>query len=133
MSTDPKKYAPPPGVEFSPRLLKDLYVERFGKDAVKALEQEFQVPRLDKNGKPKEDETVLDEAAFYAEIRKTLVSLQPVDDAELRTLGVDRSRRIKDLLVTTGQVLDTRVFLLDVDTAGEPHDGLVRVELTLSD
>jgi len=47
VSTNPKKYAPPPGVEFSPRLLKDLYVERFEKDAVKALEQEFQVPELD--------------------------------------------------------------------------------------
>lgn len=53
--------------------------------------------------------------------------------AELRTLALDRSRRIKGLLVQTGQVEDTRVFLLDVDDEGKLEDGRVRLDFKLTD
>jgi hypothetical protein len=132
VATDPKKYTPPTGIRYAPRLLRDLYVERLGKDATKALEQKFQVPEIGKDGKPKE-KMVLDEPAFYAEIQTALVALQPIDDTELRTLALERSQAIKTVLVTQGQVTDTRIFLVDVDNEGEAKDGAVRMELKLTD
>jgi hypothetical protein len=131
-AADPKRYAPPQGVELSPRLLRDLFVERFGKDGVKALEQKCQVPEIGKDGKPKDD-TVLDEAAFYAQIRKILVDGQVVEESELRMLGMNRSLTIKNELVINGQIPDSRVFLLDVENAAELKDGLIRLDLTLTD
>ena len=130
---DPKKYTPPEGADYSAKLLEDLYKEFYGKDAMKALEEQCQVPELDKEGNAKKDKTVLDEAAFYAEIQRILTERQPVSEEELKSLGVDRSRYVKDLLVTTGQIVDTRIFILDVDTEGEAQDGQVRVEMKLSD
>ncbi len=94
------------------KLLRDLYDERFGKDAAKTLEQRFQIPEIGKDGKPKDD-TVLDEPAFCAEIERMLTDLQPVEASELNTLALDRSTGIKNILVQTGGVDPTRIFILD--------------------
>ena len=138
IQSDPKKYGQPKGADgFSSRLLSDLYIEQFGKGSLKKLEVRFQVPvsetrEAGQRQKKDPDETVLDERAFYAEIHRALVALQPVGEAELRTLALDRSSRIKALLVQKGQVADTRVFLLDVDDGGKFENGLVRLDFKLS-
>jgi hypothetical protein len=133
IAADPKKYAPPPGVETSPRLLKDLYIERFGKDAAKALEQKFQIPELDKEGKPKKNKTVLDDKAYYEDIRRALVDLESVDELELQTLAVTRGRSVKEFLVSGAGIVETRIFLVDVNTESGAREGVIRTELTLSD
>lgn len=139
IQSDPKKYGQPKGADgFSSRLLSDLYIEQFGKDSLKKLELRFQVPvsetsEAGEKQKKGSDERVLDERAFYAEIDRMLVTLQPVDEAELRTLALGRGRRIKNLLVQTGQVEDKRVFLLDVVDEGKLEDGRVRLDLKLTD
>jgi hypothetical protein len=129
---DPRKYAPAPGAAYPVRLLRDLYDGQFGKDAAKSLERRFQVPKLDKEGKPKGDDTVLDEPSFCAEIEKTLTDLQPVDPAELNTLALDRSTAIKDSIVRTSGVDPTRIFILDPDDEGELKEEKIRLEMSLS-
>ena len=129
---DPKKYTPSQSAAYPVKLLRDLYVERFGKDAIKTLEERFQVPETGKDGKPKDD-TVLDEPAFYAEIERVLTDLQPVPDTELDTLALDRAMTIKETLVQTSAVDPTRIFFLDADDQGEFKDAKIRLELKLSD
>jgi hypothetical protein len=129
---DPKKYTPAQGAAYPVKLLRDLYDERFGKDAAKTLEERFQVPKLDEEGKPKGDDTVLDEPAFCAEIEKALTDLQPVEPGELNTLALDRSTGIKNILVQTDGVDPTRIFILDPDDQGELKDARIRLELSLS-
>jgi hypothetical protein len=128
---DPKKYTPSQGAAYPAKLLRDLYAEQFGKDAVKTLEERFQVPEIGKDGKPKDD-TVLDEAAFCAEIEKTLTDLQPVEASELNTLALDRSTGIKNILVQTSGVDPTRIFILDPDDLGELNGAKIRLEMALS-
>jgi hypothetical protein len=114
------------------KLLRHLYAGQFGKDAVKALEKRFQVPETGKDGKPKDD-TVLDEAAFCAEIERTLTDLQPVTEDELRSVALDRAMSIKDALVGTSAVDPARVFFLETDDQGEFKEGKIRLELKLAD
>jgi len=129
---DPKKYTPSQGAAYPVKSLRDLYVERFGKDAIKTLEERFQVPEIGKDGKPKDD-TVLDEPAFCAEIERVLTDLQPVPDTELDALALDRAMTIKETLVQTSAVDPTRIFFLDADDQGELKDAKIRLELKLSD
>jgi hypothetical protein len=105
--------------------------QQFGKDAVKTLEERFQVPKIGKDGKPKDD-TVLDEPAFCAEIEKALTDLQPVADSELNTLALDRAVGIKNILVQTSAVDPTRIFILDPDDQGALENAKVRLVLELS-
>ncbi|MDL1978830.1 MAG: DUF748 domain-containing protein [Deltaproteobacteria bacterium] len=140
IQSDPKKYRQSKGADgFSSRLLSDLYVEQFGKGSLKKLGGRFQVPVSEtheaeqRQKKDSSGETMLDERAFYAEIHRALVALQPVAEAELRTLALDRSTRIQALLVRKGQVADTRVFLLAVDDEGKFEDGRVRLDLKLTE
>lgn len=139
IQSDPKKYRQSKGADgLSSRLLSDLYVEQFGKGSLKKLGVRFQVPVSEtreaaQRQKKDSDETALNERAFYAEIHRALVALQPVAEAELRTLALDRSTRIQALLVRKGQVADTRVFLLAVDDEGKFEDGRVRLDLKLTE
>ena len=129
---NPKKYTPAEGAAYPAKLFRDLYKEQFGKDAVKTLDERFQVPKIGKDGKPKDD-TVLDEPAFCAEIEKALTDLQPVADSELNTLALDRAVGIKNILVQTSAVEPTRIFILDPDNQGALENAKVRLELELSD
>ncbi len=129
---DPGKYPPTLGAAgYAPRLFRDLYDEQFGRDAREALEQRFQVPKIEKDGKPHPEDTVLDEAAFYAELRKLLTDAHPVDPTELRALAQDRSTAVKSFLVQTGNVEATRIFLLEVDENAKLTDGRIQMELQL--
>ncbi len=129
---DSGKYPPTLGVAgYAPRLFRDLYEEQFGRDALTELEQRFQVPKVDKDGKPDPEKTVLDEAAFYAEVRKALTDAQPVDPTELRALAQDRSTAVKSFLVQTGNVEETRIFLLEVDENAKFTDGRIQMDLQL--
>ena len=128
---DPKKYTPAAGAAYPVKLFRDLYTEQYGKEAVKTLERRFQVPKIDKDGRLKDD-TVLDEPAFCAEIEKALTDLQPVDASELQTLALDRAAGIKNTLVQASGVDPTRIFILDPDDGGELKDAKVRLEMALS-
>jgi len=129
---DPGKYPPTlGGAGYAPRLFRDLYDEQFGRDSREALEQHFQVPKIEKDGKPHPEDKVLDEAAFYAELRRVLTEAHAVDPTELRALAQDRSTAVKSFLVQTGNVVETRIFLLEVDENAKLTDGRIQMDLQL--
>ncbi len=132
MRLNPDKYKVPVGYQYSPELLRDLHTEILGEAATDTLEAHCQVPELDKEGKPKNSQ-VLDKGLWLDSLHSELVASQDVDEAELFALGLARSNHIKYVLVNTGQVSSSRIFLLNVDDEAELEDGLVRMTLELTD
>ncbi len=132
MRLNPDKYKVPVGYEYSPELLRDLHSEILGAAATDTLEARCQVPELDKEGKPTES-LVLDKALWLESLRTDLVEAQVVDEAELFALGLARSNYIKNVLVNDGQVVSSRIFLLNVDDEGVLEEGFVRMTLELTD
>ncbi len=134
LASDPKKYGG--GVGYSPRLLEDLYAERFEKQGLAEFKKKFEMPagELDpkhpqfKEGSKK---LVIDSPRLYTAIQDTLTALQPVDEADLLSLANARGLTIKDQLVTQG-VDDARIYLMDPEP-GKVENGKVRIDLTLTD
>ena len=132
MRLNPDKYKLPVGYQYSPALLRDLHVETLGAAVTDTLEAHCQIPEVDKEGKPTGSQ-VLDKGLWLNSLHTELVSAQVVDEAELFALGLARSNHIKYILVNTGQVEASRIFLLNVDDEAELEEGLVRMTLELTD
>jgi Domain of Unknown Function (DUF748) len=134
LAADPKRYGT--GLGYPPRLLEDLYVERFGKDAMKALDDRYRIeagalppdhPRHQAGSK----KVVLDESARSAAIQDTLTALQKADDADLLALANARAAEVKQRLVALG-VEESRLYMLDPQP-GKVENGRIRLELALTD
>ena len=132
MRLNPDKYKVPVGYKYSPDLLRDLHTEILGTAATDTLEAHCQIPELDKDGNPKKS-LVLDKGLWLDSLQSELVASQVVDEAQLFALGLARSNHIKYVLVNTGQVASSRIYLLNVDDEAELEDGLVRMTLELTD
>lgn len=134
LAANPKRYGT--GVGYSPRLLEDLAVERFGKQGWKDLQERHKVaagelPPTHPRHKAGSDKRVLDEAALYAAIQDTLTALQVVDEADLLSLSNARANAIKSRLMELG-VTEERVYVLVPEPAAA-EQGRVRIELALKD
>lgn len=76
------------GLGYSPRLLEDLYVERFGKKGYATLEDRHRVPaaeleKSDPQYKAGSKKMVVDGTRLQAAIQDTLTALQSADDADV--------------------------------------------------
>jgi hypothetical protein len=134
LASNPKKYGG--GLGYSPRLLEDLFVERYDKEALRALRERHRVeagslshdhPEYKAGSKKK----VIDELALNTAIQDTLLASITVDAAELLTLANARGNAIRVSLTQQG-VEEARVYVLDPEP-GKVADGKIRVDLTLTD
>jgi hypothetical protein len=134
MASNPKRYGG--GHGYSPRLLEDLYVERFGKKGYAALEDRHrvlagQLETSDPRYKAGSKKMVVDGVKLQAAIQDTLTALQKVDDADLLSLANARGSAIKARLAEKG-VGEERVYVLDPEP-GKVESGRIRIELALRD
>lgn len=134
MAAEPKKYGGGPG--YPPRLLEDLYVERFGKKGLASLEERHEVPAGElpqdhpqfKSGSKKR---VVNQPAMHGAIRDTLTALQRADESDLLSLANARANAIKQRLVEQG-IEEARLYVVDPEP-GRIENGRIRIELTLTD
>jgi hypothetical protein len=134
IESNPKKYGG--GLGYSPPLLEELYVERYGKKSLREFRDRHQVaagvlPPGHPQYKAGSKKMVVDETAVAADIQSTLTAAQPVDAAELLALANARGSAIKQSLVAQG-VSEGRVYVTEPEP-GKVADGRVRVDLTLTD
>ena len=132
LASDPKRYG---GLGYSTKLLEDMYVDRFDKDALRALEQRHRAAAgsLDPEHpqyKAGSKQVVVDERALSGAIQDTLTASLTVDEAELLSLANARGNAIRQSLLTKG-VDEARVFILDPEP-GKIDDGRIRIDLTLT-
>jgi Domain of Unknown Function (DUF748) len=133
IAADPKKYG---GIGYSPRLLEELYLERYDKQALAAFKKRFETPAgqlepTNPSYKAGSKKVVVDPVRCYAAIQDSLTALQPVDDSDLLALANARSNAIKNHLVQKG-VEEARVFVTD-PAPGKVENGRIRIDLTLTD
>jgi len=134
IASNPKRYGG--GLGYSPRLLEDLCVERFGKKGYSALEDLHRVPagELEKSDplyKAGSKKMVVNGTRLQAAIQDTLTALQSADAADLLSLANARGSAIKAQLAERG-VGEERVYVLDPEP-GKVESGRIRIELALRD
>jgi len=134
MVANPKKYGS--GIGYSPRLLEELYVERFGKHGLSDLKERFkttagELDASDPRCKAGSRKAVVNEPAMHAAIEETMTALQTADPADLLSLANARAAAVRSRLVAQG-VDEARVYLLD-PAPGHVEDGRIRMDLTLTD
>jgi uncharacterized protein DUF748 len=134
LASDPKRYGS--GAGYPPRLLEDLYVQRFGKAEFAALEDRHRVPageleKGDPRYKAGSKKMVVDEIRMGAAIQDTLTRLQTVNDADLLSLANARGSAVRANLAQHG-VEEARVFVLDPEP-GKEENGRIRVDMALRD
>lgn len=134
IESNPKKYGG--GLGYSPQLLEDLYVDRFGKKGLHEFRDRHQVaagslPPDHPQYKAGSKKMVVDEPAVAVAIQTTLTGLQTADAAELLALANARGSAIKQSLVAQG-VDGARVYVTEPQP-GKVTAGRVRIDLTLTD
>jgi len=134
IASDPKRYGG--GLGYSPKLLEDLYLDRFGKKGFAALEDAHKVPageleNSDARYKAGSKKMVVDETRMDAAIQDTLTALQSASSADLLSLANARGGAIKAHLTEKG-IGESRVYLLDPEP-GTVENGRIRIDLALKD
>jgi len=132
VAQDQKKYASPTGTDYAIHLLRDLYKENFGGEALAKLEAEHQKPVSPENGQPQGGETVLDETTFSAAAKQALIALQEVAPEELEQIATTRGLSIKEALLAGDQIAPERVDLAGSNSGAEERGGLVRLKLKIT-
>lgn len=111
-------------------LLETLAGEILGAEQVDAL-------RVRHTAAPAEAESetaapVLDETAYYRELRAALIDAQPIDPAAVPALGAARAEAIRGFLISDAALDPARVRLLEIAAVAEPSaDGWVRSRLDI--
>lgn len=104
-------------------LLETLAGENLGAEATAALRAQHTTAPPAFEGAEETGEPVLDETAYYRELRSALIGVQKLDPAALPALGAARGETIRGLLVDESGLDPARVRLLDAASVGEPAGG----------
>ena len=112
------------------QLLEELY-----REAVTGEDLETVRARYVTTGEAAEGETaepVLDETAYYRDLRAALAAAQPVDDERLRELGSARAEAIRALLVDGSGIDPSRLQVLEPVPVEPSGERWVRCELEVA-
>ena len=102
------------------QLLEDLYLESGAGEDLETLRARHMATGEAADGETAEP--VIDETAYYRDLKAALAAAQPVNEAQLRELGSARTEAIRVLLVDESGIDPARVQVLDpvaVEPSGE--------------
>jgi len=85
------------------KVLESLYSSAAPGDALRDIKQQYTRP-LQEDARPK-----LDEVAYSAELRRRLITLETVSEAQLQALATERAQRTVDELLTHSESLQNRI------------------------
>ncbi len=106
-------------------LLEALYLENTTGEQLAALRAQYTtVPPEGEEAPP-----VLDETAYYRDLRGALIDAQPVDPAVVQALGPARAEVIRAFLVDEAGLASSQVQILDAVALEPSGDGWVRCRL----
>ena len=114
------------GASPSLELLESLYREMVGGADLEAL-RAHHMTSADGTS-----EAVLDETAFYLDLKAALVAAQPLDPTELQALGATRSEAVRALLVDEAGIDPSRVRILPPLAVEPSGDEWVRCRLDVA-
>jgi Domain of Unknown Function (DUF748) len=123
------------------RLLKKLYIERFGQELTKGPSVENSEPTgqsvseessegIESVGPPQP--ATKDKGLSAEEMRLQLLNTIQVTEDELRLLGQDRARSIRDYLVSQEDIPEEQIFLVEANLVSEAEGERIRTRLTLT-
>jgi len=121
--------AEPRGGKKEAELLETLFVEQFGNGELVDLRERFEPTLAPSEGPAKRG---FDRAGYLRALRDRLIDAQPLEEAELRQLAMDRATAVKTYLVETAGVEDTRIFILEARPVEAAQEGGVRAQLSLT-
>ncbi len=114
-------------------LLEALAGERLGAEPTAALRARHTSAPPAAEGAGDAAEPILDETAYYRELRSALITAQPLDPAALPALAAARAEAIRGFLVEDGGLEPARAGLLDPEAVEEGSgDGWVRCRLEVA-
>jgi hypothetical protein len=100
------------------------------RSALEELQQRFtSVPAAEEGGDAKPQ---FDALAYTNEIRRQLIELQTITDAELAALANERSANTRAAILQANAALDPRIVLGKAQAVESKPDEPVRTEVTLS-
>ncbi len=125
------------------RLIRDLYVQKFGEAAAVKLEVPSTVPleSASETDLPSESnvaerqqsaDTENEPGKPWEQMKRALLDEMPISDSEVRLLAQHRAQVIRDHLIQQGKIPGERVFLIEVQLNAIADEGRVRSPLALS-
>jgi len=125
----------PSGEEEAFELLEALFIEQFGNGEQVDLRERFE-PTFPAShpgeGSPERETRSFDQAGYRKVLRDRLIDAQPLEEAELRQLAMDRAVAVKDHLVQAGGVDDVGIFILEAKPAESSQEGRIHTGLSLT-
>ncbi|MGB0910931.1 MAG: DUF748 domain-containing protein [Nitrospirales bacterium] len=125
------------------RLIRDLYVQKFGEAAAVKLETPSSAP-IETVSEPKSPSTIMDadnqpntdpemaQGEPWEKMKRQLLDEMTIPDSEVRLLAQHRAQVIRDHLIQQGKVPEERVFLIEVQINAIADEGHVRSPLALT-
>jgi hypothetical protein len=101
-------------------LLESLYRETLSGDELAALRSQHTTSPAD-GEEGAGGEPTLDETSYYRDLKAALISAQPVDPAEVRALGAERSEAVRLFMVDSAGIDPARIRIIE-PVAVEPGD-----------
>ena len=119
-----------PAVPPSLELLEALYLENASDGELSELRARHVAPS--ESTEESVGEAVLDETAYYRELKAALVAVQPIDPDQLMALGSARTEAIRTLLVDESGIDPSRVEVLEPEAIEPSGDRWVRCRLDVA-
>jgi hypothetical protein len=114
-------------------MLESLGVERLGAEQLESMRAEHTAAPTDFGDTDESAEPVLDETAYYRDLRTALIEAQPIDPTAVTALGAARSEAIRGFLVEDSGIDSARVRLLEAAPIDESTgDRWVRCRLDVA-
>ena len=125
------------------RLIRTLFVQKFGEAAATQLEAPTKVsqktePNSKKSPELKNDESLdatnpeLAQGKPWEQMKRQLLEGIDVQDSDLRLLAQRRAQAIRDHLIQQGKIPEARVFLIEVQLTADTDEDRVRSPLSLT-
>ena len=125
------------------RLIRALFVQKFGEAAAAQLEVPAKAspktkpnfegsPGSKNGGNVDEDNPYSAQGEPWKHMKRQLLESIDVQENEVRLLAQRRAQAIRDHLIQQGQISEERVFLIDVQLNGEAVEDHVRSPLSLT-
>ena len=126
-----------------PRLIRALYVQKFGEAAAAQLEAPTKASQKTEPNSTESSESKNDESLDVAnpepspgepwkQMKRQLLEGIDVPDSDVRLLAQRRAQAIRDQLIQQGQISEERVFLIEVQLNAETEEDRVRSPLSLN-
>jgi hypothetical protein len=115
------------GQQASPELFESMYRETASGDALDTLRAQ------NMTADESTGEQVLDETAYYRDLKAALIAAQPVDPAQVNALGAARAEAVRAYMVDTAGIDSGRVRVVEAVAVeeGEGEDDWVRCRLDI--